>query len=239
VELTPSTIRDTEHRGGGWRLRNGDGQAWSVRLLVGADGVASLVRRFASPGFRVDLAPTRVTYPKGPGVTPAAIVVSLRDGGEGYVWELPRVDHRSVGIIVFPGGWNRGKMDLEVQDFHRSRQAGDTRPLACAGAVIGTAWRGHGDYSGVGAANFALLGDAAGFGDSATGEGIENALRSAQLLARSFEKDGDFRSYPTLAKRVLEREFRVSRTIRKVLFGMGVGTHLVRSGSKAKSARHY
>lgn len=233
AELTPSPIREIERRPPGWRLRNGNGDAWTVRLLVGADGAASLVRRVASPDARVELAPTRVAYPRGPGTTPDTVVLRFYDEVDGYLWDFPRPDHRSLGIGLLPGSWSRPRMDGEVDEYRRSRENCECDPPPRAGAVIGTAQLGHGDYSVVGAADVALLGDAAGFADPATGEGIENALRSAGFLAEAYAADGDFRSYPSRARAVLEPEFRAARLLRSVLFDRGLGLWLVRRGMSA------
>lgn len=233
AELVREGVRSIERSKGGWRLVARSGRSWTVRLLVGADGAASLVRRIASPGLEVELDPTRVAYPSGPGTTPETMVIKFYDEVEGYLWDFPRPDHRSLGIGLQPGTWNRPRMDGEVEDYRRSREACECETPERAGAVIGTAGLGHGDYSGVGGSDFALLGDAAGFADPSTGEGIENALRSARFLAEAYAADGHFGSYPDRARSVLEREFRVSRWAQKALFDRVLGARLVQKGMDA------
>lgn len=233
AKLVPSSVRSIERVERGWRVASADGDTWMVRLLVGADGAASLVRRVASPEFQVALAPTRVAYPDGAGATAHTLVVKFYQEVEGYLWDFPRPDHRSLGIGLVAGSWKRPLMDREVEDYRLSREACECVTPERAGAVIGTALLGHGDYSGVGGADFALLGDAAGFADPATGEGIENALRSAAILAEAYESAGNFCSYPDRARALFEREFRVSRLVRKVLFERRLGTALVRRAMTA------
>ena len=233
AELVRDAVRTIERVDGGWSLATRSGRHWTVRLLVGADGAASLVRRIASPGLEVELDPTRVAYPSGAGTTPETMVLKFYDDVEGYLWDFPRSDHRSLGIGLQPGTWNRPRMDGEVEEYRRSREACECETPERAGAVIGAAGFSHGDYSGVGGSDFALLGDAAGFADPATGEGIENALRSAGFLADAYAVDGHLGSYPARARSVLEREFRVSRWARKALFDRRLGTRLVRRGMEA------
>jgi len=93
--------------------------------------------------------------------------------------------------------------------------------------VIGTAQRGHGDFSRIGGEDFALLGDAAGLADPTTGEGIRNALRSARLLAECWRQDGTFAAYPGRARQAFEREFSVSRILRRIAFEGEVGSRVV------------
>jgi flavin-dependent dehydrogenase len=125
-------------------------------------------------------------------------------------------------------------MDRELEGYRRSGEGpgpvGHEEYAGRTGAVIGTAGLGHGDYGGIGDRSFALLGDAAGLADPATGEGIENALRSAELLAEAYRSDGHFGSYPSRVRSLLEPEFRVARVVRNVLFDHGVGAFLIRKG---------
>lgn len=231
-----AAVRSIRDEGGGWTLEDREGRSWRVRLLVGADGAASLVRRVASPELSVELAPTRVSYPEGAGATPGTVLVRLFDDVQGYFWDFARPDHRSVGVGTEPGRWKRSRMDREIDVYRASvvedREApSPSRPRT--GAVIGTAALGHGDFSAVGGPRFALLGDAAGFADPATGEGIQNALRSAGALAEAYRSSGSFVRYPELARRAFGREFRASRMLRAVLFGVRAGPFLVRRGRRA------
>lgn len=105
------------------------------------------------------------------------------------------------------------------------------------GAVIGTAALGHGDYRGIGGADFALLGDAAGFADPATGEGIQNALLSAQHLASAWDPGAGFAAYPNRIRARMERSFRRSRLLRRILFGAGAAQWLVGRGENRRWAR--
>jgi flavin-dependent dehydrogenase len=224
-------VREVRRTRGGWRLVTSDGDV-TVSVLVGADGAASLVRRTAAPTFRVELAPTRVAYPIGAGPTPDTVYLRLYAEVAGYLWDFPRADHRSVGIVVPQGTWRRPRLDGEI-DGYRIRQEEEVRDAERAGAVIGTAWYGHGDYRCIAGEDFALLGDAAGLADPLTGEGIQNALRSAALLARAW-KDGGLDAYPALARESFEREFRVTRLLRHHLHETGRGVRIVEWGRSSR-----
>ncbi len=206
-----------------------------VSFLVGADGAASLVRRVAAPKLPVELAPTRVAYPLQGGPTPHTVVMRFYGGIAGYLWDFPRPDHRSVGIGVPNGTWRRPSLDGEIDSYRASSEPCDCPGLERAGAVIGTAQLGHGDFSRIAGKDFALLGDAAGFADPLTGEGIQNAMRSAALFAEAWSV-ADVGRYPALARRAFEREFAVARWLRRSVFESEIGLSLIRKALKSDAA---
>jgi flavin-dependent dehydrogenase len=105
------------------------------------------------------------------------------------------------------------------------------------GAVIGTAHLGHGDFSMVAGRGYALLGDAAGFADPFTGEGIRQALRSAELLARAWGMGADWpTTYPSLAREAFAHEFAIARVLRRSLSESGIGVRLVRRARRSRLA---
>lgn len=236
AELMSDAVRGLQRNADRWCVTTARGEEWCSRLLVGADGAASLVRRVVSPALELELAPTRVAFVPGAGPSPDAIVLRFFPGVAGYLWDFPRPDHRSIGVGVSPGVWTRPQFDEEVNRYWGG--VGRCRCVSAvrAGAVIGTAWPGHSrDYREVGGEDFALLGDAAGFADPATGEGIQNALRSAGFLAEAYATDRSFRAYPELARARLEREFRVTRTVRRALYWGDLALRLV-DGSARRDA---
>lgn len=221
ARLIRAGIVEIEPLSRGWRLQDGCGLEYRVRRLVGADGAASRVRYVVARGFRPELAPTRVAYPVGRPPFPAEqVLFSFIESVHGYLWDFPRADHRSVGVGLTPGTWSRGLIDAAVLRYLGN--SGAQRGYEILGAVIGTAMWPARDFPRIGGPDYALLGDAAGLADPATGEGIENALRSAGFLAEAFERRGDFALYPRLTRSVLLPEFRAARLIRSHLYRRSV-----------------
>ncbi|MFH1763061.1 MAG: NAD(P)/FAD-dependent oxidoreductase [Gemmatimonadota bacterium] len=219
-------VRSAHRIHGGWRLETDEG-AIVTPLVVGADGAASLVRRVAAPTHRVELAPTRVAYPMEAGPSPDTAILRFYSGLAGYLWDFPRPDHRSVGIGVPNGTWGRPELDHEVDEYRLSAENCNCSEFERAGAVIGTAQLGHGDFSRVAGRDYALLGDAAGFADPLTGEGIQNAIRSADLLVAAWRGSGSFQSFPSLACGAFKREFEVARFLRRFVFESDAGVRLI------------
>jgi flavin-dependent dehydrogenase len=223
-----SKVRGVARVGDGWEVDT-DGGAWRLGFLVGADGAASRVRRLVAPRFSVELVPARVRYPTGPEPDLDTLVLRFYEGVAGYLWDFPRLDHRSVGIAVADSTWQRAALDARIDEYQEAAQRDEPFPPRRAGAVIGTAGLGHGDFSAVSGPGFALLGDAAGLADPFTGEGIRNALRSASLLgdARSSGTREWARAYADLARATFAREFRAARVLRRSLSESGLGVWLI------------
>ena len=221
----PTKVRAVRRGPVGWTLET-DQDRFRVRFLVGADGAASIVRRVAAPQLSVELAPTRVAYPSSAEPAHDRVVLKFYPKVAGYLWDFPRPGHRSVGVGVQNGTWQRSTLDGEIDAYRRTSDQCGCPGVQRAGAVIGTAQLGHGDYSAIAGPDFALLGDAAGFADPLTGEGIHNAMRSATLLGKAWS-NGDVASYPALARATFHREFAIARLSRRLVLESDFGSALI------------
>jgi flavin-dependent dehydrogenase len=222
----PVGVRGIARAVGGWAVTRRDGVVRVVRHLVGADGAASLVRATAAPALRVGLEPTRVTYPAAAGTEDGAITLKFSAGLEGYAWDFPRPGHHSIGAVVGPGAGGRERLDAEIDAISTTTT---TTSGARCGAVIGSAL--YPMRPEIGGADFALVGDAAGLADPATGEGITNAFRSAALAAEVFATDRSFRRYARVATARFEPEFRAARWLRRLMYDRGWAVALIEAAS--------
>jgi flavin-dependent dehydrogenase len=152
--------------------------------LIGADGSHSRVRAACSESFELpDLSMTFGYYLPGEHHLDRAVVELLPRGFEGYIWSFPRPDHSSVGVIntaSHPESKSlRRHVDNFLRRYYRLSPPGKERIY---GALVPTLRETTLQSNCCSGENWALLGDAGGFVDSITGEGIYFALRSAQLL---------------------------------------------------------
>jgi flavin-dependent dehydrogenase len=146
----------------------------------------------------------------------AATVVAFLPKWVGYAWAFPRIDHVSFGIATTQDAFDHESLDALLWDFmvsyYESEQVGrrtrmrlwlrpGTAPQAdrlhrirnelkksaerYAARIPGLAPRTWDTRRACGE-GWALLGDAAGFADPVTGEGIYYAIRSAELFAEAF-----------------------------------------------------
>lgn len=230
---------------GNWTIVNKSGERWSGRVLVAADGANSpLARRFAGAlansemevafGYRTPLKES----------DDAPTVIAFLPGWAGYAWAFPRLDHISFGIATaqdafdhkaldamlwdFMVGYYRVKEDRGARIWRSKEKTVDSRDVEIKERLSKAAERYAARIPGLTPQTFdarraagkdwALLGDAAGFADPVTGEGIYYALRSAELFAEAF-LSGDVESYETAWRGDFGRELRRASEMRRRFYG--------------------
>jgi geranylgeranyl reductase family protein len=166
---------------GGWAIRTASESYAADFVVIAAGARNSLRNRFSAP-----LAPENFMVAAGyyiPGHHQTVQIKFLK-GLHGYIWIFPRADHFSAGIC----GRMKGKTTAELR-----RMLEDSLPefgLNLDGAsfyahiipsLTPDALR-NSSFAGDG---WAMIGDAAGFVDAITGEGLYYALRSAELLTEA------------------------------------------------------
>ena len=231
ARLLPVAAQGINRVPDGWRLTDSRGGEHWAGWLVAADGATSRLRGELAPGLRPELAPTRVAYPQFPSVSGRAVFAFLRTA-DGYLWDFPRTGHHSVGIGVAPGTFARTPLDEAIAQY-RLAEVGEHEPVEQQGAVIATSEWVSGRFRDLGGRDYALLGDAAGLADPATGEGIDYALRSATLATRAFRPDRGFARYPAAVRRAFAAEMRRARLIRRWLYRPGLADALVRRARRS------
>jgi len=174
-----------ERESGAWLVRDSGGGTETCDFLVGADGATSIVRkRLAEPFDPADLSVTLGYYVPQSSPSDSIHIRFLDPNLDGYLWSFPRVDHASVGIIntyralSSPELYHR--LNLFLKDLCGLEDSSGLRGYA---APVPTLTQKAFDRLNVGDGNWALIGDAAGFADPITAEGIAYAMRSAELLA--------------------------------------------------------
>jgi geranylgeranyl reductase family protein len=195
-----------------WIVRAPHNREWRAPWLVAADGANSrIAKTLAGPlsnsemevafGYRTPL----------PSEGSAPTVVAFLPGWAGYAWAFPRMDHISFGIATSQDAFDHKALDRLLWDFmlgyYRQREdasahlwtrkgVDESRDHRIETSLRRSAERYAARIPGLAPATWdtrhacgdgwALLGDAAGFADPVTGEGIYYALRSAELFAEAY-----------------------------------------------------
>ncbi|MEW6129621.1 MAG: lycopene cyclase family protein [Acidobacteriota bacterium] len=187
-----AAVTHFEKQGNGWQLVTDDGREWSARFLVGADGAASPTRRKLLGIFsKQDLALAfgyniAVDEPSQQGNQAEAVTIQFPHAFTGYLWAFPRPGVMNFGVASKLGEKTSDELRGLLADFVRGYYGGkmpEESRMNFFGAKIPTldfaTWKDL-RASGEG---WALIGDAAGFADPITGEGIYYAFKSADVLA--------------------------------------------------------
>ncbi len=209
-KITAKGISKTE---AGWTLRGASGIERSGRTLVGADGANSAIaKKLAGPLNAADMEVAFGYRTPLPEAGDVPTVIAFLPGWVGYAWAFPRLDHISFGIATTQEAFDHKALDELLWQFmigyfrHRENtktNIWESLPAASASAgsaieknLRSTAERYAARIPGLAdqtwdkrrvcGDGWALLGDAAGFADPVTGEGIYYALRSAEIFAAAF-----------------------------------------------------
>lgn len=237
--------------GGTWKLRATDGSIWEGHTLVAADGVNSSIARHlvgaikaeemeVAFGFRVPLSVKNET----------SATIAFLHGYTGYAWAFPRLDHISFGVATAQSRFDHNALNKLLWSFminyyrmddgcasknwrqwHTKDESGDDNAItirlkanakryaARIPSVSARTW----ETRRVVGKNWALLGDAAGFADSVTGEGIFYALRSGELFAKAY-LSGKLTSYEELWRDDFGAELIGAAKLRNRFYGSFVGS---------------
>ena len=181
AEVSRTRVTAIEGRAGNWRLHTTDGELQASYIILAAGARNAFRAQFSTAFSAEDLMVTAGYFV--PGTSPT-MQIRFLPGLHGYIWLFPRLDHYSAGIC----GSMTGQSTVELRrileecltvaglDYSSGKFYSHILP------AVGQRTLKHAPVAGDG---WAMIGDAAGFTDPITGEGLYYALRSGELLAEA------------------------------------------------------
>jgi 2-polyprenyl-6-methoxyphenol hydroxylase-like FAD-dependent oxidoreductase len=171
-------IRSISRQGSGFEVESARGERWRCKLLVGADGLHSRVRQ--SMGWQL---PTpkwlrRFGWRQHYEIAPwnARVEIHIRGASEVY---LSPAGPNLLGVAMIRGAGQGRAQWLEAFPELRERLGEARSPLSGIGPLCQRVRR-------VAAPGVVLIGDAAGYLDACTGEGLSLAFLQAEALGQHY-----------------------------------------------------
>jgi len=252
--LAPAAIAQARQDADGVTLRTRDGRELRAPMVIAADGVNSVIARRLGmnpgwPAARLALDMMEETPVSAlRAAEPDTLSVFYGYGGaHGYAYIFPKREHVNVGIgYVLP--FFKERVDLTPYDLQR-QFVGDLR---ARGLMEGESQRGHftpflipigGPLRTTAAGRVLLAGDAGGFVNGFSAEGIYYAMVTGDLAARAIlaarrrdvvDPAAARRGYVRLWKREIGAELRDSVLIQKYLFPNPARMDRVVRGAKTR-----
>jgi flavin-dependent dehydrogenase len=213
AEFRQNRITSIAGAPGSWQLQSSN-SGFKADYIIIATGARNPFRaQFSSPLAPGDLMATAGYYI--PGTSPI-MQLQFLPSLHGYIWIFPRANHFSAGICGKMNGLSTSRLRqlLEASLMNAGICFSGAKFYSHVLPALSLATLRQAPVSGPG---WAMVGDAAGFADPITGEGLYYALRSADLLSQSVlqgrpetylsELKKDFLSELEMAARIADRFF--------------------------------
>lgn len=195
ASLHRDRITRIEQDRGHWRLQSASG-AWRAEFIVLATGARNSLCQFLHPLQPEDLMIAVGYYIPG---SHDRVQIQFLQNLEGYLWVFPRANHVSAGLCGRMEGMSSRQLRAVLEscltrlgfDFTGACFYAHIIPSLSAETFETRQFQGKG---------WATIGDAAGFVDPITGEGLYYALASAELLGCALLRDAPG-AYPAFLRR--------------------------------------
>ncbi len=220
IVRTECEVLDLELCDGCVRLSTSDGPI-VARYLLAADGATGRIARKAGWRETRQIVPALEYEVRIADARMSGFQDSARFDFDlvpyGYAWAFPKRDHLSVGVLSYRR--LNGTLHQAATDYLGMLGFDDAVPVERHGYVLPVSPRTDGFMK----HRVLLLGDAAGFADPITGEGITGAIQSGQLAAEAIVRgnlhEADVhRWYHDLLGESLLPELRAGRLLAGILY---------------------
>ena len=188
------------------------------RLVVGADGAYSVVAKELGMGRSMEYIAgieSEIVVPEEElAKWKSRVQIDLGCVPGGYAWVFPKRNYLSIGVGCLAS--KAKHLDRHHQNFLNSLSMGSYNIVRSSSHLIPTCIKGRLVWQD----KALLVGDAAGLADPLTGEGICNAIQSAQLAAPVIDNclargKAGLPDYQQVVEEKIFSELRIARTLSK------------------------
>jgi geranylgeranyl reductase family protein len=212
ARLIDERVKKVEEDGDCWLIRT-DKIEYRSKLLVGADGVNSVVRSAVLGRIsRDDVAACIGYFAKG--VERDYNVLRFFRDFKGYAWIFPRETHASIGVGL---DIKKAKRLPNFLDEFIAQYCPGVEKLSSFGALVPAARDPRFYKTPCSGRNWILIGDAAGHVDPVLGEGIRYALWGAELAMDAIV-DGKPAGFDALWRKAYYRDFVEASKLRDFIY---------------------
>jgi flavin-dependent dehydrogenase len=195
AEIIRDHVLGLERAARHWQVLTKTGCREAAYVVIAAGARNRFRAQFSRPFAGDDLMITAGYYIPGQS---QLMQIQFLAGLHGYLWIFPRANHFSTGICGKVNGQSAAELRRLLEkwleqsglEFANARFFSHVLPSLRAATLRDTPVSGDG---------WALIGDAAGFVDPITGEGLYYAMRSAELLSQALLAEQP-ESYPELLR---------------------------------------
>ncbi len=225
----PEQVIDVRLKDDVWHIKTKNAE-YKARILVGADGVNSIVRKkILGPIPKEHLGLCYGCFAVSN--KKEATYIKFLKNKQGYAWCFPRHDHLSIGVGTSS---LKTKEIKKLFDEFRSTHYPDVKILSTWGAIIPNIKNDNFFKLPCSGENWILIGDAAGHVDSVTGEGITYALWSAELAAKAITNN-NLKSFDDLWRQAYGSTLANSCKMRDLFYNQWLIDTSIKLASKSKT----